>query len=73
MGKDTTTIEANLTEPATTEACEHCRFWTLHEMYAGIRGRCRRFPPSIPSLNPGHGTFPLTAPSDVCGEFRPKT
>ena len=55
-------------------ACARCEFWTAREYEAGrfgITGVCRRYPPSLPSME--GGKFPITHDRNWCGEFRPMT
>ena len=55
-------------------ACARCEFWTTREYEAGrfgMTGVCRRYPPSLPSME--GGKFPITHDRNWCGEFRPMT
>ncbi len=71
------------------QQCDGCKFWKHREDKDDIEpiGHCRRFPPSLASLEeepgepaknaasilePYHFRFPVTFHDDWCGEFKPK-
>ena len=52
--------------------CANCDLWIAPGQlgYAGVKGQCRRFPPSLWQNNDGalRTAWPLTFPVDWCGD-----
>ena len=66
------------------EQCSECRFWLNWDSEMTNLGECHRFPPrmatrpggggddeSVATVRPEDGGWPLTSPTDWCGEFQP--
>lgn len=49
--------------------CKNCRWWVR---FRGNRGECRFFPPFGRTGTLTASTWPLTKPTEWCGQFKPK-
>lgn len=56
-------------EPTEREVCFTCKYWRQGRP-AGQQGQCRRFPPTVIDITDRR--WPITHPSDWCGEWRNK-
>ena len=64
--------EPVLPPPQDPRCCGNCQY---HQKLEEAHGKCRRYPPHIPSLaltsSGPFGIFPITLSTELCGEHRP--